>query len=113
MTLDDRWFAICSLDEIPRRGGRRLAMGALRLAVFRTMDDRVFAVEDHCPHKGGRLSEGIVHDNCVTCPLHNLVIDLETGQAQSVEPQSVRCFPVRVTNGTVQLNSDAVQLEKL
>ena len=49
------------------------------IAVFRTADDQVFALFDRCPHKGGPLSEGIVHGRSVTCPLHNWVISLETG----------------------------------
>ena len=39
-------------------------------------------LEDRCPHKGGPLSQGIVHGATVTCPLHNWVISLETGGAQ-------------------------------
>ena len=52
-----------------------------KIAVFRTADDQVFALEDHCPHKGGPLSQGIVQATAVTCPLHNWVISLETGKA--------------------------------
>ena len=52
-----------------------------KIAVFRTADDQVFAIEDRCPHKGGPLSQGIVHGAAVTCPLHNWVISLETGKA--------------------------------
>ena len=44
------------------------------VAVFRTAEDEVFALDDRCPHKGGPLSQGIVHGRSVTCPLHNWVI---------------------------------------
>jgi nitrite reductase/ring-hydroxylating ferredoxin subunit len=37
------------------------------VAVFRAADDRVFALDDRCPHKGGPLSQGIVHDGRVLC----------------------------------------------
>jgi nitrite reductase (NADH) small subunit len=50
------------------------------IAVFRTGDDEVFALDDRCPHKGGPLSQGIVHNKRVTCPLHNFVIELKAAR---------------------------------
>ena len=76
-----RWSKIGSINDIPRRGARCVATPRGRIAVFRTADDQVFAIEDRCPHKGGPLSQGIVHGTSVTCPLHNWVISLETGKA--------------------------------
>src|SRR5690606_27394384 len=66
------WVGICALEEIPRQGARVVATERYgEVAVFRTLDDTVFALEDRCPHKGGRLSQGIVHGHAVTCPLHS------------------------------------------
>lgn len=98
---NDQWLAICKLDEIPRQGSRRVLWGETRIAVFRTLDDRVYALEDKCPHKNGPLSEGIVHDGCVTCPLHNWVISLETGAAQGADEGATRTFPVRIEADTI------------
>ncbi|MEP3275824.1 MAG: nitrite reductase small subunit NirD [Stappiaceae bacterium] len=97
------WIAVGSLGDIPRRGARCIQNGDIRIAIFRTMDDRLFALEDKCPHKNGPLSQGIVHDGCVTCPLHNWVISLETGQAQGADEGETRSFPVRLDGETVLL----------
>ena len=78
-----------------------------RLAVIRTVDDRVFAIEDNCPHKRGPLSQGIVHDHSVTCPLHNWVISLETGKAQGADEGSVGTVPVMVEDGKLLLAATA------
>ncbi len=91
-----RWIKIGSLNDIPRRGARCVASPRGRIAVFRTGDDQIFATEDRCPHKGGPLSQGIVHGNSVTCPLHNWVISLETGNAQGADEGGVRTIPVKV-----------------
>ena len=72
-----------------------MKMGEITIAVFRTADNRVFALEDRCPHRNGPLSQGIVHDACVTCPLHNWVISLETGLAQGADEGAVRTFPLK------------------
>lgn len=89
------WVLVGNLSDIPRRGSRRIATGHMSIAVFRTDDDRVFALEDKCPHKNGPLSQGIVHGDCVTCPLHNWVIALDTGEACGADEGRVASFPVR------------------
>ena len=93
------WIAIGSIDDIPSRGARCVNTPQGKIGVFRTADDRVFAIEDHCPHKGGPLSQGIVHGASVTCPLHNWVISLETGEAQGADEGAVKTIPVKVEGG--------------
>jgi len=94
-----KWIEVGSLDDIPSRGARCVNTPEGKLAVFRTAEGRVFAIEDHCPHKGGPLSQGIVHGTSVTCPLHNWVISLETGRALGADEGAVRTVPVRIEAG--------------
>lgn len=96
---------IGALEDIPRQGARVVKTPQGCVAVFRTADDRVFALSDRCPHKGGPLSEGIVHGERVTCPLHNWVFDLNTGAAQGADEGSVPVWPVRVEGGRVLLDT--------
>jgi nitrite reductase (NADH) small subunit len=102
-----RWVKIGTLNDIPRRGARCVATPRGRIAVFRTNEDEVFATVDRCPHKGGPLSQGIVHGTSVTCPLHNLVISLETGKAQGADEGDVRTIPVKVDGDEVFIAVDA------
>ena len=98
-----QWVAVGQLADIPRQGARCVKNGEMTIAIFRTTDDRVFALEDKCPHKNGPLSNGIVHDGCVTCPLHNWVISLETGTAQGADDGETLTFPVKLDGQTVLL----------
>lgn len=95
------WIAIGDISDIPLRGARCVKTPGGKIAVFRTTDNEVFAIEDHCPHKGGPLSQGIVHGSSVTCPLHNWVISLETGKALGADEGTVRTIPVRNDGGTL------------
>ncbi len=101
------WAAIGSITDVPRRGARCVDTPHGKIAVFRTVEDRVFALEDHCPHKGGPLSQGIVHGAAVTCPLHNWVISLETGKAQGADEGSVRTIPIRIEGDKLFIGLDA------
>ncbi len=99
-----KWIEIGTLDDIPQRGSRIVKTDRGDIAVFRTGDDRVFAVNDRCPHKGGPLSQGIVYEHRVACPLHNWSIDLESGQAVAPDVGRVKCFEVRTEDGKVFLS---------
>ena len=103
------WLDIGALDEIPQRGARTVPVhGGEEIAVFRTGDDRVFALVNRCPHKRGPLSQGIVHGHAVTCPLHNWNISLDTGEALGVDRGCTPTVPVKVDAGRVLLSRMAV-----
>lgn len=95
------WVDAGPLDAIPRRGARVLRAAERCVAVFRTGEDEVFALEDRCPHQGGPLSQGIVHGRRVTCPLHEWVIELATGEAAGPDEGATGTYSVRVENGRV------------
>mgnify|MGYP003428689243 CR=1 FL=1 len=99
------WKLICRVADIPMLGARRVARdGAVAVAVFRNAENKVFALLDRCPHKGGPLSQGIVHNRRVTCPLHNFVIELASGEAVAPDTGCTRVHPTKVENGTVWLS---------
>ena len=101
---------VCALADIPRLGARVIERAIERggnVAVFRTADDRVFALADRCPHKGGPLSQGIVHGDRVACPLHNWNIRLETGAAVEPDVGCAARYPARVENGRVEVALDS------
>ncbi|MGD9785892.1 MAG: nitrite reductase small subunit NirD [Hyphomicrobiaceae bacterium] len=107
--MEKNWIEIGALDDIPRQGARVLKTGIGCIAVFRTADDEVFALDDKCPHKGGPLSQGIVHGSSVTCPLHNWVIALDTGSAQGADEGQVKTFPVRVEQGRILIDATVLR----
>jgi nitrite reductase [NAD(P)H] small subunit len=102
MTMVEKaWIEIGQLEDIPQKGARIVKTPFGCMAVFRTEDDDVFALEDRCPHQGGPLSNGIVHGRAVTCPLHNWVISLETGEAQGADEGQIATYGVRVDGGRI------------
>jgi nitrite reductase (NADH) small subunit len=105
--LESSWVRICRLDDIPALGARVLERaGQDNIALFRTATDRVYAVLDRCPHKGGPLSQGIVAGETVTCPLHSWNIALASGEACAPDVGCVRKYPARVQAGDVWLSLD-------
>lgn len=100
----DLWIDIGQLIEIPKQGARVVRTPDGDIAVFRTVDDQVFALRDKCPHKGGPLSQGIVHGHRVACPLHDWKINLDTGMAVAPDEGCAARFPVRIEGARVLLS---------
>lgn len=97
------WLPIIALQDVPAQGARVLQTPFGDIALFRTLADEVFALRDQCPHKGGPLSQGIVHGRRVACPLHNWVIDLDSGQAVKPDVGCAQRFEVKVESGQIFL----------
>jgi len=97
------WTEIVALEEIPQLGSRVIETDAMNIAIFRTASDEVFAMKDECPHKQGPLSQGIVHGNSVTCPMHNWKIDLASGEALGPDEGCTNVFATKVEDGQVYI----------
>jgi nitrite reductase (NADH) small subunit len=97
------WKMICRVEDIPQLGSRVLASAEGDIAVFRTSNDEVFALRDRCPHKGGPLSQGLVHGDQVTCPMHGWKLRLESGEAVAPDVGCARRYPSKIEDGAVFL----------
>ena len=107
MTMTD-WKDIGALTDIPSLGARRVRRDdGTEIAVFRTATDRIFALLDRCPHKGGPLSQGIVFGDKVACPLHNWTIALDSGEATAPDVGCAPRFAIKIEAGRVLLDLSA------
>ena len=88
-------------------GTRVVAREEGNIALFRGAGDAVYALDDKCPHKGGPLSQGIVHGERIACPLHNWVMELQSGEAVAPDTGCATTYAVRIENGAVQLSLPA------
>lgn len=91
-------------DDFLMRIGRVVWVGGKEIAVFRTSDDKLFALDNRTPHpKGGPLAEGIVSGHYLYDPLYDWRIDLETGRVQAPDEGQVCTYPVRIEDGHVHI----------
>ena len=93
-----------SVHAIPLGQGRCYVVGNQEIAVFRQRDGSLFATQNRCPHREGPLSEGLVGDGRVICPLHAHQFNLETGSGGEPE-ECVKVFAVQETDGNIILQA--------
>lgn len=108
-TGGSHWEEVCSLSDLPRERGAAALVDGVQVALFRTHDDRVFAVQQHDPYSGANvLSRGIVGSRgdtpTVASPMYKQVFDLRTGTCLDPvgkEPVGLVTYPVEVREGVV------------
>ncbi len=99
-----QWVDVGAVEDVPLRGSRAVKVaGGEEIAIFRTGSGRIYALVNRCPHKHGPLSQGIVHGDSVTCPLHSWVISLATGEAQGTDRGCTPTIPVEVHSGRIMI----------
>jgi phenylpropionate dioxygenase-like ring-hydroxylating dioxygenase large terminal subunit len=111
--LRDYWYPGVREHEVPHGRPKKVRMLGTDICFFWGKDGQVAAVDDICPHRGARLSEGHCHfRGTVSCPYHGWTFD-ETGKNVAVlseGPDSricgkpgtqVRTYSTRTLKGTV------------
>jgi nitrite reductase (NADH) small subunit len=105
--MSQQWKVVCRVADIPVLGARVVKREQQAgVAIFRNSEDKIFALLDRCPHKGGPLSQGIVFGERVACPLHNWSIGLDSGCAAAPDEGCTQKFSVKVEHGQVFLDLD-------
>ena len=107
--MQEQWKAICKIKDIPLLGARLVQRGLAwqelpNVAIFRTADDRVFALLDCCPQHGGPLSQGVVYGENVVCPQRGWSVGLASGSSDVPGEGSAKTFSVKLEDGKVYLD---------
>lgn len=103
------WTELCPFDALtPERGVAALVSG-IQVALFRTFDDRLYAIDNTDPFTGAAvLSRGVVGDRggepTVASPLHKQVFSLASGRCLDDDTVSVRAHPIRLNDGRVEVS---------
>lgn len=103
------WIGVCRLDDLAPERGAAALVGGTQVALFRTFDDVVYAVQQLDPFSGAFvMSRGIVGTRgeapTVASPMYKQVFDLRTGEcldAVGKEPMPLTVWSVGVRDGVV------------
>jgi len=102
------WIKITEVENIPMMGSRIVIIGDTDIVIFKTRDNSIFALANQCFREDGRvsekLSEGLVHEHMVTCPIYAWDIDLETGKVDKEEKYSVKKYETKIEEGAIYLS---------
>jgi nitrite reductase/ring-hydroxylating ferredoxin subunit len=98
--VGDKWVRVASMVELPSEGiGHAVKAEGLDIALFR-WNERVYAIEDLCPHLGFPLSEGIMQTGEVICSWHGWHVRLEDGSCRR-ERERAKVWECEVREGQI------------
>src|SRR4030095_8466042 len=111
--LRNYWYPAITDGKVGARKPVKVSLLGEEICLFRGATGAVAAIQDVCPHRGARLSEGACHyRGTVACPYHGWVYD-ESGKNVAVlseGPDSgvcgkpgteARVYPTRTLKGVV------------
>jgi nitrite reductase (NADH) small subunit len=87
------------IGRIPAGEGREFEVEGRTFAVFRARGGgAVHVTQARCPHREGRLADGLLGDGIVVCPMHGYRFDVATGAAIGAgnECPALRTYPASV-----------------
>jgi|SRR5450830_424773 len=115
--MSEQWKMICRLKELPQAGVRMVQRGLAwqelpGVALFRTMDDMVYALLDMLPSLGGPLAHGELRGTSLVGPQESWIIDLDSGHLAATAPAGgmARLYQVRILDGRVYLDLNELNI---
>ncbi len=100
------YHPVAAVDSLPPGKARTVFARGREYALY-NLEGQFYATEDRCPHRGAALGAGWVENNTVSCPMHGWMFDPKTGACLSNPERPVKCYPVRVRDGEVEIGLEA------
>lgn len=109
--MTEQWKMICKVNDIPLLGTRLVQRGLAwqelpGVALWRTADERVFALLDSAPRPGAALSQGTVSGERLVSASQGWDIELATGKTDVAGAAAVRTYRVKLDDGKVFLDQN-------
>ncbi|MBD2608449.1 Rieske (2Fe-2S) protein [Scytonema hofmannii FACHB-248] len=99
-TKIENYVRAAKLDDVCNAGRLVVALAGHTLLLI-SLDDKIYAVDNRCPHMGFPLSRGTVKDCILTCDWHYARFDLMSGGTFDSWADDLPAFPVQIRNGEV------------
>jgi nitrite reductase/ring-hydroxylating ferredoxin subunit len=117
-TNSESYVRAAQLADVQAAGYLVIHAEGQAIALF-TQGDKIYAVDNRCPHMGFPLHRGTVKDCILTCHWHHARFDLNSGGTFDLWADDVRSFPVEIRSGEVwidlapQVDAGAHQRQRL
>ncbi|MDD9905502.1 MAG: non-heme iron oxygenase ferredoxin subunit [Rhodospirillaceae bacterium] len=99
--MTDSWHYAIDADDVEEEDVMPAVVEGREIAIYR-VEGAFYASVDRCTHGDAALSEGIVIDDVIECPLHQGRFCVRDGRALSPPvSEPIETFPTKVEDGKV------------
>ena len=96
----EHYVQVAQIEDVREKGSLVVQAEGHAIALFST-DDKIYAIDNRCPHMGFPLHRGSVKDCILTCHWHHARFDLTSGGTFDMWADDGRAFPVKLRDGSV------------
>ena len=87
------WYKVAELGSVEPDRVMTATAGTHQICLV-NYNDKISALDNHCPHQGGPLGEGQIENGWVICPWHAYEYHPETGKPPEGFNDCVNTYPV-------------------
>ncbi len=96
----DTYVSVARFEDLHGKGCITVHPNGKTLVLF-LYGDKVYALDNRCPHMGFPLDKGSVEDGILSCHWHHARFDLASGGAFDRWADDIDSFPVEVRDGEI------------
>ncbi len=100
------WIKVGPASDLGDDDVRRFDHGERTFAIYRA-DGKVYATDGLCTHEQIHLSDGLVMDHVIECPMHNGRFDIRNGRALGAPAcVDLKTYPAKVEGDAIFIQVD-------
>jgi 3-phenylpropionate/trans-cinnamate dioxygenase ferredoxin subunit len=103
----ENWIAVIHESELAEGKPVKLNTGGKPIVLLR-VEGEIYALLNQCPHLGCFMHKGKLSGHLLTCPCHDWVFDVRTGEFISAPEIKIPVFSTKVEKGQIFLNIGGV-----
>jgi nitrite reductase/ring-hydroxylating ferredoxin subunit len=97
------WHSVIAAEDVQPGAMSPVEIGDLQIAIF-NLGGEFFATDNVCTHEYALLTDGILEDDIVECPLHAACFNIKTGRVTCEPAESdLRVYKTRLVGQQVEL----------
>ena len=86
-------FIILDIKSIKNNSSKIIIQNNIPITVYK-INNKIFALDNRCPHRGASLGDGIIENNIIECPLHQWKFNIKTGKCLLNSKVKVKSYKV-------------------
>ena len=99
------FYPVALIDEIIPGKGLKVKLKKKTIAIFR-LKDKIFAIQNKCPHQNADLSNGYIRNKKLYCYLHHWAFNLADGSYDFNPEMHLKIYETKVEDGMICIGLD-------
>ena len=106
MAREQVWHRVAPRDPLEDNSVTSVAAGVKAVCLVK-FEGQYFALDNHCPHQGGPLGEGLIENGYVRCPWHGYEYAPQDGAPPGGYDDRVETFPLETRDDGIYVAVEA------